>query len=101
MDFFVIGEEELVIGFAFAGVEGRAVSSTEDAREVFREAIQRSDLRVLLLTEEISSVLEEEVIAWQIEGRFPLLVEIPGLRGRMPGRKKLADSIREAIGISI
>jgi V/A-type H+-transporting ATPase subunit F len=30
-----------------------------------------------------------------------LIVEIPGIMGRMPGKKTLVDSIREAIGIHV
>jgi hypothetical protein len=33
--------------------------------------------------------------------QISLIVEIPGIQGRMAGRKKLVDDIREAIGIQV
>jgi V/A-type H+-transporting ATPase subunit F len=41
------------------------------------------------------------MVNWQLSGRYPLLVEIPGIGGRLEGRKTLVDAIREAIGIHI
>jgi V/A-type H+-transporting ATPase subunit F len=41
------------------------------------------------------------MIDWQLSGKYPLLVEIPGINGRLEGRKTLVDSIREAIGIHV
>ena len=54
-----------------------------------------------ILTEEISSMLEEEVLGWQKMSEYPLIVEIPGIRGHLVGRKSLTESIREAVGISV
>jgi vacuolar-type H+-ATPase subunit F/Vma7 len=101
MEFFVIGEEEIVIGFGFAGVQGRAVSGRDEAFEAFKHATGIEGLRVLIITEEVATLLAEEVLQWQLDGRFPLLVEIPGLQGRMPGKKTLVESIREAVGLSV
>ena len=55
----------------------------------------------LILTEEISQLIEEEVIDWQKKGDFPLIVEVPGIHGHVAGKKSLTDSIREAVGIQI
>jgi V/A-type H+-transporting ATPase subunit F len=41
------------------------------------------------------------MIDWQMSGRYPLLVEIPGMLGKLPGKKTLVDAIREAIGIQV
>jgi V/A-type H+-transporting ATPase subunit F len=57
--------------------------------------------RVLIMTEEVAGWLDELLVNWQISGRYPLIVEIPGIVGRLPGRKTLVDAIREAIGIHV
>jgi V/A-type H+-transporting ATPase subunit F len=41
------------------------------------------------------------MIDWQLSGRYPLLVEIPGISGKHIDRKTLVESIREAIGIQV
>ena len=56
---------------------------------------------MLILTEDVADMLETQVVAWQKTGKTPLIVEVPGLQGHLPGRKNLTDSIREALGIQV
>jgi V/A-type H+-transporting ATPase subunit F len=119
MDYFFLGDPELVTAFRFAGVRGARVSGPEEALGAFRKLTRNwdetagtvlpgtgfddisGDCRVLIVTEEVADWLGRALTEWQLEGRYPLVVEIPGLPGRMPGRKTLVDSIREAIGIHV
>ena len=117
MDYFFLGDEELVTAFRFIGIEGIAVKDPDEAVAVFRKITERYDERgdidlpacvsdedgcqVLILTEETADWLGEYMIIWQLSGNYPLLVEIPGISGRLPDRKTLVDAIREAIGIHV
>lgn len=111
MDYFIIGERELVLAFGLVGVKGTAVSSRDEALDAFNKVTgQGEELsaqvstdipRVLILTENVSVMLEEEITEWQLKGKFPLIVEIPPLEGKVKGKKSLSDSIREAVGISV
>jgi V/A-type H+-transporting ATPase subunit F len=115
VDFFFIGEPELVTAFRFVGVKGAAVVNAEGARIQFRRITEgwdettgtalpwgrSGDCRVLILTEEVAEWLDDLVVDWQLSGSYPLIVEIPGMQGRQPGRKTLMDSIREAIGVRV
>jgi V/A-type H+-transporting ATPase subunit F len=113
MDYFFIGEPELLTAFHFVGIDGVSVRGPDDTRAAFRKITQGWDetagvflpgtesCLVLILTEEAADWLEDELTQWQLSGRYPLVVEIPGTMGRLEGRKTLVDSIREAIGIHI
>ena len=106
MDYFFLGDPELVTAFRFAGVDGAAVSGAEEARNWFRRITEAPDktaepYRVLILTEEVADFLGNTLTRWRLLDRYPLVVELPGLMGRLPGRKTLVDSIREAIGIRV
>ena len=46
-------------------------------------------------------MLEQEVREWQMNGGYPIIVEVPGLHGHLSGRKSLTAAIREAIGIQV
>ena len=46
-------------------------------------------------------MISDEVRAWQMKGKSPLIVEVPPLSGHIPGRKTLEDAIREAVGIQV
>lgn len=117
--YHIIGERELVLGFALVGVGGTVASTREEAVAAFLRAtgsersrevnapaevhapIETDRALVLILTEEVAAMLEAEVREWQMSGEFPLVVEIPGLHGHLPGRKTLTEAIREAIGIRV
>ena len=113
MDYFFLGDPELVTAFRFVGIDGVPVSGADDARLAFRKIAGAYDetagtplaaaeyCRILIITEEVAEWLGDSLIQWQLSDRYPLIVEIPGLMGRLPGRKTLVESIREAIGVSV
>jgi V/A-type H+-transporting ATPase subunit F len=113
MDYFFIGDPELLTAFRFVGIDGVSVRGPDDTRAVFRKITRGWDeaagvflpgtesCRVLILTEEAADWLGDDLTQWQLSGRYPLAVEIPGTMGRLEGRKTLVDSIREAIGIRV
>ncbi|MGN0730104.1 V-type ATP synthase subunit F [Treponema sp.] len=109
MEYFVIGERELILGFMLAGVKGKSVSNRQEALDAFNKATgQNSSVgsvgdipKVLILTEDVADMLSSEIQSWQMGGKAPLIVEIPGLQGHIQGRKTLTDSIREAVGIQV
>ena len=113
MDYFFLGDPELVTAFRFVGINGLPVRGADDAGSAFRKITESYNeitgsvmpgmevCRVLIVTEEVADWLGETLIKWQLEERYPLIVEIPGLMGRLPGRKTLMDFIREAIGVHV
>jgi len=113
MDYFFMGDDELVTAFRFVGIHGTPVHDANKALEVFNKVTEGyyesagaflpggGQCQVLIMTEEVADWLGDPLIKWQLSDRYPLIVEIPGLLGRLPGRKTLVDSIREAIGIHV
>jgi len=102
---FVIAEEEIVLAFKLAGVDGRAASGREEAVDAFRKATGElaggEAVKVLVLTEEVADLLDEEVKAWQMSGEYPLIVEVPGQGPRSGDRRSIVDAVREAVGVMI
>ncbi|MDR1374731.1 MAG: ATPase V [Treponema sp.] len=115
MNYFFIGDPELVTAFRFVGIDGAVALNADDARSAFFRVTRGWDTtagtalpgtmpescRVLIVTEEAAGWLGEDLAQWQLSGRYPLVVEIPGPMGRLEGRKTLVDSIREAIGVHV
>jgi V/A-type H+-transporting ATPase subunit F len=62
---------------------------------------QEKNCKILILTEQAADWVGDELTEWQLSGAYPLVVELPGLGGKIAGRKSLVDSIREAIGIHV
>jgi vacuolar-type H+-ATPase subunit F/Vma7 len=100
VSFHVIGAEELVIGFRFVGVAGTTVKTEAEARE-FKAVTEAGSVMVLIMTEQVAAMLAREVMDWQMNGSYPLIVEIPGIEGHLESRASLLDSIREAVGLRV
>ena len=45
--------------------------------------------------------IEQEEIEWLKKGKYPLVVEVPGLNGHLKSKKSLSDAIREAVGVEV
>jgi V/A-type H+-transporting ATPase subunit F len=117
LEYFFLGDDELVTAFRLIGINGLTVRDADDAVEIFMKITRESQgasstsgvleaaatvgCHVLIITEETAVWLGEYLIDWQLSGLYPLIVEIPGISGRLEGRKSLVDSIREAIGIHV
>jgi V/A-type H+-transporting ATPase subunit F len=110
--YFVIGERELVLAFGLAGVKGAAAVTRDEALSAFRHvtgfggnsaalSVSVERPKVLIVTETVAMLLEEEILAWQMNGGYPLIVEVPGIMGHIEGKQTLTESIREAIGIHV
>ena len=101
MDFYCIADEDTVRGFRLAGVDGQAVTSPREAAEALERAVGRQGLGVLILTDAVAAGIRHEVDAVRAGRGLPLVVEIPGPEGPMPGRKALRRLIQEAVGVRI
>lgn len=103
MTFFVLGDEDVILGFQFVGIQGKIIESHNDADQEFDNVINGNygQIGVVLLTEKVSIMIEEKIMNWQVSGNYPLIVEIPDLDGHLEGKKTVLESIREAIGLHV
>jgi len=101
MKFFVIGDSDTVLGFRYAGIEGRVVADADEASVALREAVARSDIGIVIITEEIAESVRDEVTSIKVKVSRPLLVEVPGPGGPSPTRRTLLSIITEAVGVRV
>ena len=88
-------------GFRLAGVEGEAVSTADEAEAAVRRAAESPGVGVLILTDAVAEDIRPLVDEIRIERGEPLIVEIPGPDGPLPGRKTLRQLVQEAVGIRL
>lgn len=101
MQFFCIADEDTVRGFRLTGVAGRAVADAAQATDALAHAVEQPECGIVIITEKVASELRERVDALRLERTRPLIVEIPGPSGPMPGRRSLREIAQEAIGIKV
>jgi len=101
MKFFCVADEDTVRGFRLAGVDGQAVATADEADQAIRRAAGRADLGILILTDAVAADVRELVDDVRMNRDRPLIVEVPGPQGPMPGRKTLRQLVQEAVGIRL
>jgi len=103
MDFFVFGDEDVVLSFKFIGIQGKVIESNNDLIDEFSRVVNGDygEIGVLIITEKLSLAIEDKITEHQLSGHYPLIVEIPDIEGHLEGRKSMLDLIRKAIGLSV
>jgi len=99
--YYVIGDEDTVLGFRYGGVPGTVVTNTQEAREAFARAVDDRRARILILTDVVAETIRDEVNKVRAAAAWPLVVEIPGPTGPLPGKRTLLQLIQEAVGVRI
>ena len=97
----VIADEDTVLGFRFAGVEGHVVETPAEAQAALDQSIRLADVGLVILTEEMAADIREAVDEIRFRESLPLIVEIPGPAGPGKSRRTLLEVIHEAVGVSI
>jgi V/A-type H+/Na+-transporting ATPase subunit F len=101
MRYFVIGDEDTVLGFQLAGVEGKAAGSPDEAAAAFDSALENHDFGIVIITERVAELIRERVDAFIFTEAFPLILEIPDRNGKLEGKPDLRQMVNKAIGINL
>jgi V/A-type H+/Na+-transporting ATPase subunit F len=99
---FVIGDADMVTGFRLVGVEGVEVTSADEAAQALDGALTRINLAIIIISEEFSAqpLLHEKIQSARRERREPLIVEVPGSKGK-PSETRMSDLISKTLGVRI
>jgi len=101
MRYFIIGDEDAVLGFGLVGVEGKAVQNAEQAQEVFTTVLDQSDIGIIIITERVADLIRPQVDRFIFTRSFPLIVEIPDRLGPLQGKPGIREMVNQAIGIKL
>jgi len=101
MKVLVIGHPEAVLGFSLVGVAGKAVSTAAEANQALDEALSSSDIGIILVTQDVSKLIEARMDDLKLHSTVPLVVDIPAPEGVSPDQPSLSDIVLRAIGIKI
>ena len=101
MRYFIIGDEDAVLGFGLVGVEGKAVRNAEQAHEAFTTVLEQSDIGIIIITERVADLIRPQVDRFIFTRNFPLIVEIPDRLGPLEGKPGIREMVNQAIGIKL
>ena len=101
MAFHIIGDQDTVLGYRFAGVTGSVVGNADEARTAFAAAVADRSNQILVLTEQAEELLGAEVTKHRLAAEPPFLVVVGDIAGTRVARRSLEQTIQEAVGIRI
>ena len=101
MKFFVIGDEETVLGFSLAGIDGETVTNKEETTEALNNALQLKEVGIIIITERIAQTISQQVNQHILKKSFPLIIEIPDRKGPLTRKGDIKDMVSKAVGIPI
>ncbi len=101
MSYYVIGSEDMVLGFRYAGVPGTVVGNADEASAALATACADDEVRIVIVEDVVAESIHEEVNRVRFQQTRPVVVEIPGAAGPNPNRPDLLKLIREAVGIKL
>ncbi len=98
MRYYVIGDDDTVLGFSLVGVSGRAVHTESEAENAFSEVLENREYGIILITKDAADLIRERVDRFLFSESFPLIVEISSPDGSVRDLKEL---VNDAIGVAL
>ncbi|MFW6138035.1 MAG: V-type ATP synthase subunit F [Spirochaetota bacterium] len=101
MKYYIIGDEDAVLGFGMVGVKGSIVETSDQARQAFQDVLEDREVGIIIITERAAELIRPLIKKYVFTERFPLIVEVPDRRGPVPGKPGIRETVNQAVGISI
>lgn len=99
--FLISDNADTYIGLRLAGIQGVILNDRQSVLDEFNARINDPEINILIITEKIADLIQDEVTEVKLKRRFPLIAEIPssGISGK--SAEFITDYIKESIGIKI
>lgn len=102
MRFYLISDNiDTLVGMRFAGIEGAVVHEASEVRSALKNAMDNSDIGIVLITEKLVQLCPDLVYELKLNCKRPLIVEIPDRHGSGRANDSITRYVREAIGVKI
>ena len=100
MKYFVIGDEDTVLGFSLVGVFGMQATTAQQAMQAWDKALENPEHGIIIITDEVADLIRPVVNRYLFSETFPLVVEIPSPNSKQ-GPPDLRSLVNQAIGVSL
>ena len=101
MKVLVIGHPEAVLGFSLVGLHGRTASNAAEVNKALDEALASRDTGIILVTQDVASLIQPRMDDLKLHSTVPLVVEIPSPAGVPADQPSLGEIVLKAIGIKL
>ena len=89
------------MGMRMSGVEGVVLHQENELRLKLEELLEEDDIAVILITENLVSLIREKINQLKLNRRQPLIVEIPDRHGNGQFKSTITEYVKDAIGVEL
>lgn len=99
--FLISDNRDTWVGMKLAGINGIIVHDRDNALNAIKSAMKNDEIGILILTERVVDMVQEEVMEYKLKCKTPLIIEIPDRHGSIRGYDAITNYIRNSVGIRI
>nr|WP_302596014.1 V-type ATP synthase subunit F [uncultured Cellulosilyticum sp.] len=99
--FLLSDNHDTWVGMRLAGVDGVVLHEREEVLKALKAATLDPEIGIILLTEKVVDMVQDEVMDYKLKNKKPLIIEIPDRHGTTRGTDIITNYIRESVGIRI
>ena len=97
ISYLISDNTDTLVGMRLAGITGEVVRDRSEALKEFNKCISDKNIAILIVTEKIFNLLEDELMEIKLKSKFPLIVEIPTRDGLQRNDDFITKYINESI----
>jgi len=102
MKFFLISDNiDTQMGMRLAGIPGVVVHGEDETRQTLLKAMDDPTTAVILMTEKLVHLIEQDVNTFKLSRPRPLIVEIPDRHSSESVTSSISRYVEDAIGIKL
>lgn len=102
MQYFLISDNvDTHMGMRMAGIRGVIAHTREEAAEAIDRAAADPEIGILLITEQLAALCQDQLTPLKASSRTPLVVEVPNRGSSGHAGDTITRYIQEAIGIKL
>lgn len=89
------------VGMRLAGIKGIIVHERAEVEKELNEAMSDKDIGIILITEKLASLVNDEITRLKLNMDIPLIIVIPDRHGTNRGKDSITRYVKESIGLKI
>lgn len=100
--FAITDNHDTLMGLRLAGIEGVIVQDAAQASQALKNAVENSDIGIVLMTDAAAKLLNETLNTVRRQKQSPLIVEIPDRHvTRESINESLSQYVKQALGAKL
>lgn len=102
MKIYLISDNmDTLVGMRLCGIKGTIVKDKSELEGLLEELVKDKDMGIILITEGLAKIAENQIAFIKEKMAFPLIAEIPDSHGSIKGPDYITNYVRDSIGIKV